>query len=167
MEPDVIVRASTASDVAAITEIYRHHVIEGTGSFEFVPPVEKEIARRRDEVVRRGLPWLVAEVEGKVIGYAYAGPFRARDAYRFTIEDSVYVRPESSRQGVGRLLLEKLIALCRDAGYTQMLALIGDSTNVGSIRLHERCGFEHAGVLRDVGIKFDRTLDVVIMQLRL
>jgi L-amino acid N-acyltransferase YncA len=160
----VTVRPSGASDVPAITEIYGQHVIEGTGSFEIVPPNSQEIAKRRSDVVKRGLPWLVAEVDGAVVGYAYASPFRAREAYRFTLEDSIYVRPESSGQGVGRMLLEKLIDICRDGGYKQMLALIGDSTNIASIRLHERCGFQHMGAMKNVGIKLERWLDVVIMQ---
>jgi len=167
MRSDVVIRASRDSDVLAITEIYRQNIIEGTGSFEVVPPDESEIARRRNDVLRHGGPWLVAEVEGVVVGYAYAGPFRAREAYRFTVEDSVYVKPESFRQGIGRLLLEKLIEECRRAGYKQLLALIGDSTNTGSIRVHEVCGFQHCGVMKNVGVKFDRWLDVVVMQLEL
>jgi len=167
MTSSVTVRPSSASDVPAITEIYGHHVIEGTGSFEIIPPDIEEIARRRKDVVSRGLPWLVAEVDGAVVGYAYAGPFRAREAYRFTLEDSIYVRPESSGQGVGRMLLEKLIDICREGGYKQMLALIGDSSNIASIRLHERCGFQHTGTMKNVGIKLERWLDVVIMQLEL
>jgi L-amino acid N-acyltransferase YncA len=164
MGSSVTVRASTVSDVPAITEIYGQHVIEGTGSFEIVPPDLEEIAKRRNDIMKRGLPWLVAEVDDAVVGYAYAGPFRAREAYRFTVEDSVYVRPESSGQGVGRMLLEKLLEICREGGYKQMLALIGDSANIASIRLHERCGFQHVGTMKDVGIKLERWLDVVIMQ---
>lgn len=164
MSSPIIVRPSTASDVQAITEIYGAHVLTGTGSFEFIPPGIAEIAARRDEILRRGLPWIVAEAQGVVVGYAYAGPFRAREAYRFTVEDSIYVRPEVFNKGIGRLLLETLIEHCRNAGYKQMLALIGDSTNIGSIRVHERCGFQHAGTLKDVGLKFDRFLDVVLMQ---
>jgi phosphinothricin acetyltransferase len=167
MRADVVIRPSRDSDVPAITEIYRRNVVEGTGSFEVVAPDEGEIARRRDDVIRRGCPWLVAEIDGAVVGYAYAGPFRAREAYRFTVEDSVYVKPESFRQGVGRLLLEKLIDECRRAGYKQLLALIGDSRNTGSIRVHEVCGFQHCGVMKNVGVKFDRWLDVVVMQLEL
>jgi len=167
MKSDVVIRASRDSDVPAITEIYRQNVVEGTGSFEVVAPDEGEIARRREDVLRRGCPWLVAEIEGAVVGYAYACPFRAREAYRFTVEDSVYVRPDCFRRGVGRLLLEKLINDCRRAGYKQLLPLIGDSTNTGSVRVHEVCGFQHCGVMRNVGVKFDRWLDVVVMQLEL
>jgi len=167
MRPDVVIRASGDSDIAAITEIYRRNVIEGTGSFEVVPPEEDEVARRREDILRRGCPWLVAEIGGVVLGYAYAGPFRAREAYRYTVEDSVYVNPDSFRRGVGRLLLERLIEECRRGGYKQILALIGDSANTGSIRVHEVCGFHHCGVMKNVGVKFDRWLDVVVMQLEL
>jgi L-amino acid N-acyltransferase YncA len=152
MRSDVVIRGSRNSDVSAITEIYRQNVIEGTGSFEVVPPDETEIARRREDVLRRGYPWIVAEMGGVVVGYAYVGPFRAREAYRFTVEDSVYVRPDSFRQGLGRLLLEKLIEECRRAGYKQILALIGDSRNTGSIRVHEVCGFQHCGLMKNVGV---------------
>jgi len=167
MKSDVLIRPSRDSDVPAIADIYRQNVIEGTGSFEVVPPEEEEIARRREDVLRRGCPWLIAEIDGVVVGFAYAGPFRAREAYRFTVEDSVYVRPETFRRGIGRLLLEKLIEECRQAGYKQVLALIGDSQNAGSIRVHEVCGFQHCGVMKNVGVKFDRWLDVVVMQLEL
>ena len=167
MKSDVLIRPSRDSDVPAITDIYRQNVFEGTGSFEVVPPEEEEIARRREDVLRRGCPWLIAEIDGVVVGFAYAGPFRAREAYRFTVEDSVYIKPEAFRRGIGRLLLEKLIEECRRAGYKQILALIGDSANTGSIRVHEVCGFKHCGVMKDVGIKFDRWLDVVVMQLEL
>jgi phosphinothricin acetyltransferase len=160
----VIVRDSTAADVETITAIYGDHVLQGTGSFELVPPNASEIASRREDVLKRGLPWLVAEMDGVVIGYAYAAPFRAREAYRYTVEDSVYVKRDVWGQGVGRLLLTRLIERCRALGYKQLLALIGDSQNIASIRVHERCGFQHSGVLRDVGIKFDRFLDVVVMQ---
>ena len=167
MSSKVVIRPATAADVPAITEIYRYHVLHGSGSFEIAPPDEEEVAKRLEEIVRRGLPWLVAETGGVVAGYAYAGLFRAREAYRFTLEDSIYVRPEAMGQGLGRLLLEKLIEACRNSGYKQLIALIGDSNNVGSIRVHEVCGFRHVGVLKDVGIKSDRWLDVVLMQLEL
>jgi phosphinothricin acetyltransferase len=167
MRSDVVIRASGDSDIPAITEVYRQNVVDGTGSFEVVPPEEDEIARRRQDVLRRGCPWIVAEIDGAVVGYAYAGPFRAREAYRFTVEDSVYVMPDSFRKGIGRLLLEKLIEECRRSGYKQLLALIGDSRNIGSIRVHEVCGFQHCGVMKNVGVKFDRWLDVVVMQLEL
>jgi phosphinothricin acetyltransferase len=164
MTARIVIRPSTESDVPAITAIYRQHVLEGTGSFEITPPDEAEIARRREDIVSRGLPWLVAELDGAIVGYAYAGPFRPREAYRFTLEDSIYVRAESTGLGVGRALLEQLIEICRTCGYKQLVAVIGDSNNVGSIRVHKRCGFRYAGTLRDVGMKFDRLLDVMLMQ---
>ena len=164
MSSPVIIRSSTPNDVASIAEIYGHHVLKGTGSFEETPPTVDEVASRRDAIVQNGMPWLVAELDGVVVGYAYAGPFRARAAYRFTLEDSVYISPDHQGHGIGRLLLERLIGECRSAGYKQILALIGDSQNVASIRVHERCGFQHTGVMKDVGVKFDRYLDVVVMQ---
>jgi len=162
-----VIRESTDRDVPAITTIYRHHVLKGTGTFEIEPPDESEIARRRNDLVQRGFPWLVAVVEGIVVGYAYAGPFRAREAYRYTLEDSIYVHPDSMGQGIGGALLKELIDLCRRGGFKQILAIIGDSDNQGSIRVHEACGFQHIGVMKTVGLKFDRWLDVVIMQLEL
>jgi len=167
MNPDILIRASVDSDVPAITEIYGHHVLHGTGSFEIMPPDESEMRRRREKIINGGYPWLVAEMQGGIMGYAYAGPFHAREAYRFTLEDSIYVRPEWSGQGIGRRLLESLIEACRHSGYKKIVALIGDSANVGSIRVHERSGFQHSGVLKSVGIKQDRWLDVVLMQLEL
>lgn len=164
---NVTIRESSDADVPAIAAIYGHHVLEGTGTFEIELPDEAEIARRRQDLVQRGFPWLVAEVNGAVVGYAYAGPFRAREAYRFTAEDSIYVHPESMGQGVGGTLLRELIEACRRQGYRQIIAVIGDSGNLGSIRVHEACGFQHIGVLRNVGLKHDRWLDAVIMQLEL
>jgi L-amino acid N-acyltransferase YncA len=160
----MIVRAATPADVAAITAIYARHVLTGTATFEEVPPEEAEMVARIAEVQARGQPWLVAEVGGAVAGYAYAGMFRARSAYRFSVENSVYISPEAQRQGVGRRLMEEVIEACRAAGYRQMLALIGDSENAGSIRLHQALGFAPVGVFRDVGFKMDRWLDVVMMQ---
>lgn len=167
MKPDVVIRAATAADISAIAGIYRHHVLNGTASFEIEVPDEAEIRQRWEKVTRLGCPWLVAERDSVVAGYAYAGPFHAREAYKFTVEDSIYLKPEASRQGLGRMLLEKLIHECRQAGYKQIIALIGDSNNAASIRLHEVCGFQHSGVLKSVGTKFDRWLDVVLMQLEL
>ena len=167
MKANVIIRASADTDIPAIAAIYGRHVLEGTGTFEIEIPDEAEIARRRQDIVQRGLPWLVAELGGVVVGYAYAGPFRAREAYRFTVEDSIYVHPESMGQGIGGALLRELIEICRRDGYRQMIAVIGDKGNHGSIRVHEICGFQHTGVMKNVGLKFDRWLDVVIMQLEL
>jgi L-amino acid N-acyltransferase YncA len=167
MKADVTIRASADADVPAIAAIYKHHALQGTGTFEIEPPDEAEIARRRQDLIDRGFPWLVAEVNGIVVGYAYAAPFRAREAYRFTLEDSIYVHPAWMNQGIGGALLKELIETCRRGGFRQLIALIGDSSNQGSIRVHEMCGFQHTGVMKDVGLKFDRWLDVVIMQFEL
>lgn len=162
--PDLTVRPSTPDDVDAIRAIYAHAVTQGTGTFELDAPTAAEMARRRDEVLAKGLPWLVAEDRGQVLGYAYANHFRPRPAYRFCVEDSVYLDPQAQRRGVGRALLAELLSRCQDAGARQMLAVIGDSDNQGSIRLHRSLGFEPCGLLRAVGWKFGRWLDVVMMQ---
>lgn len=162
--PPTLLRPSQPADVQAITAIYAHHVREGAGSFELDPPGAEEMARRRLDVVSRGLPWLVAEQEGQVQGYAYAGVYRPRPAYRYTLEDSIYVAAEASGRGIGRLLLAELLARCEALGARQMVAVIGDSANAGSIRLHERLGFRHAGRLPSTGWKFGRWLDTVLMQ---
>ncbi|HEY1203361.1 MAG: N-acetyltransferase family protein [Bryobacteraceae bacterium] len=157
-------RPSTDADLPAIDAIYAHHVRTGLASFETVPPTVEEMARRRLEVLKRGLPFLVAEVEGTVVGYAYASLYRPRPAYRSTLEDSIYIHPEHTRQGIGRLLLQALLADCEAKGYRQMVAIIGDSGNAPSIGLHQAFGFEHAGTLRSVGFKFGRWVDTVLMQ---
>ena len=158
------VRPSSAEDLAAITAIYGHDVLHGTGTFELEPPDAAEMARRRDDVIGKGLPWLVAEQDGEVIGYAYANHFRPRRAYRFCLEDSIYLHPDARGRGVGRVLLAELIAHCEAAGARQMLAVIGDSTNAGSVGVHRALGFVHTGLLKASGWKFGRWLDVVIMQ---
>lgn len=160
-------RPSTEQDLPSIQAIYEHAVLHGTGTFETEVPELAEMARRRQEVLSRGLPWLVAESDGRVLGYAYANYFRPRMAYRFCLEDSIYLHPDSQGKGVGRLLLAELIARCEAAGARQMLAVIGDSENAGSIGLHSALGFEHTGVLRNSGWKFGRWLDVVLMQRQL
>ncbi len=164
MNQEPIIRPSKDDDVAAIADIYAHHVLHGTASFEIEPPDREEIARRRWEVIRKGLPYDVAEWDGVVVGYAYAAPYRPRLAYRFTVEDSVYVHPGYARRGIGRALLGSVIAQCEQLGYGQMIAVIGGSDNLASISLHEAFGFSHAGTLRSVGFKFDRWLDTVLMQ---
>ena len=161
---DAVIRASAEADVPAIQAIYAHHVLTGLASFEEVPPDPAEMVRRRAEITGRGLPHLVAEVEGRVAGYAYAGPYRARVAYRFTVEDSVYVAPEATGRGLGSLLLAALIRDCEAWGARQMVAVIGDSGNLGSVRLHARAGFREAGTLRAVGFKLGRWVDSVLMQ---
>lgn len=158
------VRPATPADLEAVTAIYAEHVRHGTGSFEIDPPDAAEIGRRFDAVRGRGLPWLVAERDGEIVGYAYAGRYHARAAYERTVEDSVYVRADAGRQGVGAALLSDLLDRCAALGYRQMVAVIGDSANAGSIGLHRRFGFADAGLLKSVGRKHGRWLDVVFMQ---
>ena len=167
MNSGIQIRSAKDSDVAAITDIYGYHVLHGTASFEIDPPDEEEMARRMSDIVTRGLPYLVADSGGGVIGYAYAARYRTRPAYRFTLEDSVYVHHAHAGRGIGLALLEALIPACKTWGCKQLVAVIGDSGNKASIRLHEKAGFQHSGVLRNVGFKFDRWLDSVIMQLPL
>lgn len=158
------IRDSGDGDVAAIQAIYAHHVLHGFGSFEEEPPARDDMAARRAGVVAAGLPWLVAEIDGRIAGYAYAGPFRPRAAYRFAVEDSVYVAPDFTRRGVGRALLVELIARCEAGPWRQMLALIGDSDNHGSVGLHRALGFSPVGTFASVGYKRGRWVDVVLMQ---
>ena len=162
--PALLIRPSTPADLPAITAIYEWNVRHGTGTFELDAPDESEMARRREDVLSKGLPWLVVQREGVVLGYAYANHFRPRKAYRFCLEDSVYLAPEAKGQGLGRLLLAELLARCEAAGARQMLAVIGDSANLGSIGVHRTLGFEHIGVMKAAGWKFDEWRDVVIMQ---
>ncbi len=157
-------RAATLEDFAAITTIYGEHVSIGTATFEIEPPDLREMLRRWREVTESGLPYIVALLGDKVAGYAYAGAYRPRPAYRYTVEDSIYLRRECVGQGIGRALLAALLADCERAGARQMVAIIGDSGNVASIRLHAGAGFAPIGVLPDVGWKFGRWLDVVMMQ---
>ena len=163
-KPALILRPSTPADLPAITAIYAEAVLHGSGTFEIDPPDQAEMARRRDDVLSKGLPWLVGERGGQLLGYAYANTFRPREAYRFYLEDSIYLHPDARGQGLGRLLLTELLARCEAAGARQMLAVIGDAANAGSIAVHAALGFEHAGVLKAAGWKFDRWLDVVLMQ---
>ena len=162
--PPLTIRPSTEADLAAIQAIYAHAVEHGTGTFETEVPGIEEMARRRQEVLGRELPWLVAERGSEVLGYAYANYFRPRLAYRFCVEDSIYLAPAAQGQGVGRLLLAELIARCEAAGARQMLAVIGDASNAGSVGVHTALGFAHTGVLKSAGWKFGRWLDVVLMQ---
>ncbi len=161
------VRAATPADVPAITAIYRHAVLHGTASFEIEPPDEAEMLRRYEAMVAGDNPYFVAEVGGKVVGYAYAGPYRTRPGYRFTVEDSIYVSPDAHGKGVGRALLSELISATTAAGYRLMIAVIGDSQNFASIALHRRAGFTFAGTVHSVGYKFGRWLDSVTMELPL
>jgi L-amino acid N-acyltransferase YncA len=160
----VHIRPSLVADLPAITTIYAHHVRHGTGTFELEAPDEAEMARRHADVTGKGLPWLVAEQAGRVLGYAYANHFRPRRAYRFCLEDSIYLAPQALGRGIGRLLLAELMARSQAMGARQMLAVIGDAANAGSIGVHRALGFEHTGVLKAAGWKFDRWLDVILMQ---
>ncbi len=162
--PDLLIRPSTAADLPAITAVYAHAVLHGTGTFELDPPDAPEMARRRADVLDKGLPWLVATSAGQVLGYAYANHFRPRLAYRFCLEDSIYLHETARGKGVGKLLLTELVGRCEAAGARQMLAVIGDSANTGSVAVHAALGFSHTGVLKASGWKFDRWLDVVLMQ---
>jgi len=158
------IRPATPADVPAITRIYDHAVQHGTASFELDPPGEAEMAHRIAGLHEAGFPFLVADGDGRVLGYAYAGPYRLRPAYRFTVEDSIYLAPEVQRRGLGRRLLEELLALSEQRGFRQMIAVIGDSANAGSIRLHRAVGFYPVGTFENVGFKFGRWLDSVLMQ---
>jgi L-amino acid N-acyltransferase YncA len=163
-EDDLRIRDSLADDLPALQAIYAHHVRHGTGSFELEPPSPDEMRRRRDDVLANGFPYLVATEEAAVLGFAYANFFRARPAYRFTVENSIYLAPEAHGRGIGKRLLQALLARCEAAGCRQVIAVIGDSANTGSIALHAACGFRFAGTLRSTGWKFDRWLDTVLMQ---
>jgi L-amino acid N-acyltransferase YncA len=160
----VSVRPARDTDIPAIAAIYGHAVLHGLASFEVDPPDEAEMARRMRAVVDAGFPYLVAEKDGRVLGYAYAGLYRARPAYRNSIENSVYVGPDAHRLGVGRALLSELIDIATRAGFRQMIAVIGDSGNAGSIGLHRALGFTFSGTIHSVGYKHGRWLDSVIMQ---
>jgi L-amino acid N-acyltransferase YncA len=160
-----LIRPAKTSDIPAITRIYADAVTHGTASFELTPPDEAEMARRMNELTSKGFPYIVAESGGELLGYAYAGPFRTRPAYRLTVENSVYVAPNAHRKGVGRALLAALIEASEKAGHRQMIAVIGDSTKQqASIALHAACGFKHIGTLPDTGFKHGRWLDTVLMQ---
>jgi phosphinothricin acetyltransferase len=158
------IRPATPADIAAITRIYAEAVRHGTASFELEPPDEAEMARRFRTLVDGGYPYQVAEIGGTVAGYAYAGPYRPRPAYRFSIEDSVYIDPGAQRRGIGRALLSHLIDAAERRGYRQMIAVIGDSAQTASIELHRALGFHLVGTIENVGFKFDRWLDTVLMQ---
>ena len=161
------VRAATAADVAAITAIYRPAVLHGTASFELEPPDEPEMLRRLRAIMDAGYPYFVAELDGRVVGYAYANAYRTRPGYRFTVEDSIYIAPEAQGKGVGRLLLQALIETSTAKGYRLMVAVIGNSRNYASITLHRNLGFTFCGTIHSVGYKFGRWLDSVIMELPL
>ena len=167
MNSEILIRAAARSDIAAITEIYGYHVLHGTGSFEVEAPDKEEMDRRMVDIMGRGLPYFVAASNNVIIGYAYAALYRTRIAYRFTLEDSVYIHQDHMGRGVGAALLRELIRASREWGAKQLVAVIGDSQNTASVRVHEKLGFQHSGVLRGVGFKFDRWIDTVFMQLPL
>jgi phosphinothricin acetyltransferase len=158
------IRPADAADLPFITEIYQHAVRFGTATFELVPPDLAEMTGRFRALKDGGFPYLVAALEGRVVGYAYAGPYRPRPAYRFTVENSVYLQPAIHRRGIGLQLLQRLIAECEARGFRQMIAVIGDSANAASIGVHAACGFEMSGAHPSVGLKFGRWLDTVMMQ---
>ena len=157
------IRPSSDADIPAITAIYAHHVLHGTGTFETEPPSEKNMTERRADVLSKGLPYLVVEDAGSVLGFAYCNWFKPRPAYRFSAEDSIYLAPRAHGKGLGKLLLIELMAQAERCGVRKLIAVIGDSANQGSVGVHKACGFEHVGVLADCGWKFDRWLDVVLM----
>jgi phosphinothricin acetyltransferase len=163
----MLVRPAAPQDIAVIHSIYAHHVLRGLASFEEVPPTVEEMRRRYDEVSAYGLPYLAVEVAGEVLGYGYCSLYRTRSAYRYTLEDSVYVKDGSQGKGIGKAVLAELIARCTGLGYRQIIAVIGDSANLASIALHASLGFVRAGNLRSVGFKFGRWADSVLMQLPL
>ena len=161
------IRPATEADLPAITEIYEHAVRYGTATFELTPPDLAEMTRRFRALMDGGFPYLVAGMDGDVIGYAYAGPYRPRPAYRFTVENSIYLKPAIHRRGIGLLLMRHLLRECEARGYRQMIAVIGNSANAGSVRVHTKCGFQMIGTHPNVGLKFGRWLDTVMMQLSL
>lgn len=160
----LVVRDSTEADLASIQAIYGHHVLHGLATFEETPPSVVTLRGRRAEVLARGVPYLVAERDGAVVGYSYASPYRTRPAYRYSLENSVYVREDLAGQGIGRALLSALVARCGQGPWRRMVAVIGDTANVASIRLHERLGFRHVGTLHAVGFKHGRWVDTVLME---
>lgn len=163
----ITIRCCVAGDVSAIAAIYGRSVETGTASWEYEPPGVEEMSKRRDAVIANGFPYFVAESDGRLVGYAYASSYRARSGYRFVVEDSVYVAEELRGIGIGKRLLTTVIVECEKLGFRQMIAVIGDSENAGSIALHERCGFQHVGRFNGIGFKFGRWLDSVQMVLAL
>jgi phosphinothricin acetyltransferase len=162
--PALEIRSADTADLPVITEIYAHAVRYGTATFELIPPDLAEMARRFAALVDGGFPYLVAALDGQVVGYAYAGAYRPRPAYRFTVENSIYLEPAIHRRGIGLQLLQRLILECEARGYRQMIAVIGDSANAGSIGVHAKSGFTLIGTHPNVGLKFSRWLDTVMMQ---
>lgn len=158
-----LIRPSQPNDIPSITAIYAHHVLHGTGTFEVTPPTTDDMRARREDVLSKGLPYLVAIDGDNILGFAYCNWFKPRPAYRFSAEDSIYLAPEANGKGLGRLLLTELMAQAEKAGVRKLIAVIGDSANSASIGVHRSAGFEHVGTLKSCGWKFDRWLDVVMM----
>ena len=158
-----LIRPSLPEDIPSITAIYAHHVLHGTGTFEVTPPTPEDMRARREDVLSKGLPYLVAVDGDNVLGFAYCNWFKPRPAYRFSAEDSIYLAPEANGRGLGRLLLTELMAQAEKAGVRKLIAVIGDSANAASIGVHRSAGFAHVGTLKSCGWKFDRWLDVVMM----
>ena len=163
----ISIRGAAPGDIAAITRIYAHAVAHGTASFELEPPDQTEMARRQQALLAQRYPYIVAERAGVIAGYAYAGPYRARPAYNWCVEDSIYVAPEFHRQGIGRLLLASLIAESEALGFRQMIGVIGDTANTASVAVHAAVGFRLIGTFQSIGYKHGRWLDTVLMQLAL
>jgi phosphinothricin acetyltransferase len=159
-----LIRPSRDEDIDAIARIYAHHVLHGTGTFETTPPTAADMATRRADVLGKNLPWLVIEDGGQVLGFAYGNWFKPRPAYRFSVEDSIYLAPEAAGKGLGRLLLTELLAQLERRGIRKVMAVIGDSANAGSVGVHTALGFERVGVVRSCGWKFGRWLDIVMME---
>jgi len=159
-----VVRPAVPADLPAIQRIYAHHVLNGLASFEEVAPDLTEMKRRFNALVEAGYPYIVADVEGRVLGYAYCGPYRPRPAYRYSVENSVYLAPEAARRGIGRTLLSTLIERATALGKRQMIAVIGDGANLASIGLHEALGFRRVGTIEGAGFKHGRWVDSVLMQ---
>lgn len=158
------IRDATAADMPEVAAIYAHSVLTSAATFEEIPPDAEEMTERLASRRAEGLPWLVAERDGRIVGYSYAAPYRARPAYRYTLEDSIYIAPDALGQGIGHALLAALIARCEQGPWRQLVAVIGDSANAGSIALHARLGFAHIGTMPAVGYKFGRWVDTVLMQ---
>lgn len=159
-----LIRPSRDEDLDAITRIYGHHVLNGTGTFETSPPTVTEMAGRRADVLGKNLPWLVVEEQGEVLGFAYGNWFKPRPAYRYSVEDSIYLAPEAAGQGLGRALLAELLTTLERGGIRKVMAVIGDSANAGSVGVHSAAGFERIGVVKACGWKFGRWLDIVLME---
>ena len=159
-----IIRSSLEADIPAITLIYAHHVLNSTGTFETEAPSEQDMAHRRDDVLGKGLPYLVAEAQGRVVGFAYGNWFKPRPAYRYSVEDSIYLAPGEHGKGLGRAMLAELLARCEAVGIRKMMAIVGDSANSGSVGVHLALGFEQVGKIDACGWKFGAWRDIVILQ---